>query len=117
ERHYQRADVDADREGGRTTVKTKNVARIRLEGSGPVSLDGQEFPATGTFAKANGKWAKAGTEQGLHKRHGLQGPVDDAFVDSFLCVRPTGSGTKATEYGLATLDRLQKDFSKWLRGE
>ena len=50
------------------------------------------------------------------KRHGLQGPVDDAFVDSFLCVKPTGSGTKATEYGLGTLDRFQKDFAKWLRG-
>jgi hypothetical protein len=53
----------------------------------------------------------------LHKRHGLQGPVDDAFVDSFLCVRPTGSGTKATEYGLATLDGFRKDFAKWLRGD
>ncbi|MEN9675124.1 MAG: hypothetical protein RIS76_1020 [Verrucomicrobiota bacterium] len=27
---------------------------------------------------------------GLHKRHGLQGPIDDAFMDSFLFVRPTG---------------------------
>jgi pimeloyl-ACP methyl ester carboxylesterase len=28
--------------------------------------------------------------QGLRKRHGLQGPIDDAFMDSFLFVRPTG---------------------------
>ena len=28
---------------------------------------------------------------GLHKRHGLQGPIDDAFMDSFLFVRPTGT--------------------------
>ncbi len=56
-------------------------------------------------------------EDGLHKRHGLQGPVDDAFVESFLCVRPTGSGTQATAYGLETLARLQHDFSKWMRGE
>jgi hypothetical protein len=27
----------------------------------------------------------------LRKRHGLQGPIDDAFLDSFLMVRPTGS--------------------------
>lgn len=27
----------------------------------------------------------------LRKRHGLQGPIDDAFMDSFLMVRPTGS--------------------------
>jgi hypothetical protein len=27
----------------------------------------------------------------LRKRHGLQGPIDDAFMDSFLMVRPTGA--------------------------
>ena len=28
---------------------------------------------------------------GGRKVHGLQGPVDDAFMDAFLCVRPTGT--------------------------
>ncbi len=117
EKHYARAEVDANREANRTKVTTRNVARIRVDGTGPLSLDGQDFLTTGVFAKANGKWAKAGLAEGLRKRHALQGPVDDAFVESFLCVRPTGSGTKATEYGLQMLDGLQKDFSKWLRGE
>jgi len=27
----------------------------------------------------------------LHKRHGLSGPIDDAFLDRFLMVRPTGT--------------------------
>jgi dienelactone hydrolase len=27
----------------------------------------------------------------LRKRHGLQGPIDDAFLDRFIMVRPTGS--------------------------
>jgi hypothetical protein len=53
----------------------------------------------------------------LWKQHALQGPVDDAFLESFLCVRPTGSGTKATAYALETLDQFEKDFSKWLRGD
>ncbi len=26
----------------------------------------------------------------LHKKHGLQGPIDDAFMDRFIFVRPTG---------------------------
>ena len=38
-------------------------------------------------------------------------------VAPFVFGRPTGSGTKATAYGLEMLDGLQKDFSKWLRGE
>src|SRR5262249_16980108 len=113
ERHYSRAEVDATRDA----ITTKNVARIRVDGPGPVTLDGQRFPAAGEFEKTNGKWAKAAGAQGLRKRHGLQGPVDDAFVNSFLCVRPTGTGTKATEFGLAALDRFRHDFSKWLRGD
>ena len=117
EKHYERADVNAERQGNRAAVTTKNVSRIKVDGTGAVSLDGQEFPTTGVFAKSNGKWTKAGADSGLRKRHALQGPVDDAFVESFLCVRPTGSGTKATEYGLATLAKLQKDFAKWLRGD
>lgn len=28
---------------------------------------------------------------GLYKRHGLQGPMDDAFLDRFIMVRPTGT--------------------------
>jgi hypothetical protein len=117
EKHYQRAEIDARRENDRTTVTSRNVARIRIEGAGPVVLDGQQFAHAGVFAKAKGKWAKAGAEEPARKRHGLQGPVDDAFVDSFLCVRPTGSGTKATDYGLQALTIFQHDFSKWLRGD
>jgi pimeloyl-ACP methyl ester carboxylesterase len=117
EKHYERAEVDAQRGDSRSTVTTRNVARIRIDGPGAVWLDGQEFPGGGVFEKVNGKWEKGGVEAGLRKRHGLQGPVDDAFVDSFLCVRPTGSGTAATAYGLEMLNRLQHDFSKWLRGE
>lgn len=29
---------------------------------------------------------------GLKKQHGLQGPIDDAFLDRFIFVKPTGSG-------------------------
>lgn len=40
-----------------------------------------------------GEWWKEVKEvsTGLHKRHGLQGPIDDAFLDRFIMVRPTGS--------------------------
>jgi pimeloyl-ACP methyl ester carboxylesterase len=33
--------------------------------------------------------------EGLSKRHNLQGPIDDAFMDSFVFVRPSGSGLHA----------------------
>jgi hypothetical protein len=31
----------------------------------------------------------------LRKRHGLQGPIDDAFMDSFIIVKPTGTPLSA----------------------
>jgi hypothetical protein len=45
--------------------------------------------------------------------------VDDAFMDAFLCVRPTGtSWNRATqEWAGKALDRFTVDFAKWLRGD
>jgi dienelactone hydrolase len=46
------------------------------------------------FARdASGKWSaseQAEQPEGLHKRHGLQGPIDDAFMDAFVHVTPSG---------------------------
>ena len=42
--------------------------------------------------KKNGEWAvvSKADDGTLAKRHGLQGPIDDAFLDRFVMVRPTG---------------------------
>jgi predicted esterase len=44
-----------------------------------------------SFHRKNGVW-RTGPDLtgGLRKRHGLQGPIDDAFMDSFMMVLPTG---------------------------
>ena len=49
------------------------------------------------FHKAGTKWETARSERlaGLRKAHGLQGPIDDAFMDSFVMVRPTGAAMNA----------------------
>jgi hypothetical protein len=94
-------------------VKTTNVAGFTLSigpggypmdpARGPeVVIDGEKMIApspmtdrswSAHFRKRAGKWAlvDADREPGLHKRHGLQGPVDDAFMDSFVFVAPTGN--------------------------
>ena len=40
----------------------------------------------------------------LRKRHGLQGPIDDAFLDSFVFVRPTGKSS-------------HEEIEKWTQSE
>src|SRR5262249_2886142 len=73
-----------------------------LEPLGPVKvhIDGANCSAqvlsdrslTADFRKMDGRWieVKSPDDSTLRKRHGLQGPIDDAFMDSFLIVRPTG---------------------------
>jgi hypothetical protein len=47
---------------------------------------------TAHFRKVDGKWQTVDSldDGKLRKRPGLQGPIDDAFMDSFLMVRPPG---------------------------
>ncbi|MCB9952634.1 MAG: prolyl oligopeptidase family serine peptidase [Planctomycetaceae bacterium] len=55
----------------------------------------------------------------LHKRHNLQGPIDDAFMESFLVV--TGGSSpwfqEIQAYADWTQGRHQDEFDKWMRGQ
>jgi len=122
---YSRADVDATRsaDGKRYTVTTKNISRIHFDVPRAIfSIDGQtlETGANPSFEKSRGRWLVArGPIRGLRKVHGLQGPIDDAFMDAFLCVRPTGAAwsSVAQEWAMKTFDVFSADFAKWLRGD
>jgi hypothetical protein len=122
---YTRADVDAtrSRDGETYTITTKNVSRLNLEASaGAFTIDGRTFKAGAnpSFVKAGSTWAvTTSSPTGLRKVHGLQGPVDDAFVDPFLCVRPTGTpwNPVSREWAAKTLEVFSANFAKWLRGD
>jgi hypothetical protein len=125
EKHYERAEVDAKRsaDGREYTVTTKNISRLRFTGNGGAfTLDGQTLKAgaNAAFEKKNGKWAVwNGRHNGLVKTHALQGPVDDAFMDPFLCVRGTSDpwNALAGQHGKKALESFLYDFTKWLRGD
>jgi pimeloyl-ACP methyl ester carboxylesterase len=125
EETYKRADVDAKRTDDLThyTVTTKNVSRVRFEApAASFVIDGQTIKAGAnpTFEKTNGKWAAAAARPaGLRKIHGLQGPIEDAFMEGFLAVRGTGQPWSAGAHGLATqrFDVFRSEFAKWMRGD
>jgi hypothetical protein len=58
-------------------------------------------------------------ENGLRKRHNLQGPIDDAFMDSFVFVRPTGetSNAKLASWAKQEGDRAVEHWRKQFRGD
>jgi dienelactone hydrolase len=114
DRHWERARLDAEIIENRSiSVSASNVAAFTLDfapGGSPldpdkkpiVTINGQKIIAPGPlsdrswtahFERSGTKWAlvEAGAgDMQLRKRHGLQGPIDDAFLDSFVFVKPTG---------------------------
>jgi dienelactone hydrolase len=145
EHHYRRALVDAEQKDDGFTITTANVQVLHLTmppGSSrqatPVAIDGQKVEAQPYLAtpeavalhlyleKREGKWGSVLPERlstqrfrGLHKVAGLQGPIDDAFMGRFLCVRGKGPAwhelTQA--YAEAALESFREEWSKYFRGE
>jgi pimeloyl-ACP methyl ester carboxylesterase len=126
DQHYERAEVDARRSdhGAAIEVKTKNVSALVLTTpeARRITIDGQSFQAAGRddlrYQKHEGTW-KEGDDGSLRKRHGLQGPIDDAFLESFLCVRPTSRAANdiAGRYAEETLSAFMNDYAKYFRGQ
>ncbi len=114
-KHWERARINADiSPNGALAVTTLNAEALTLnlpkalvgtkEGV-PTSLtvDGAKVSTSGGgssnegwtlhLRKSGEKWAavRSATTGKLAKRHNLQGPIDDAFMDSFVMVQPTGT--------------------------
>lgn len=118
EKHWEKATVDASQDGGKVTLTTKNVSALSLATPSKVTIDGQDLAASAHYRKVDGKWA-AGAVEGLAKRHGLQGPIDDAFMDSFVMVTPTGKplNEKVGEWVTSTQERSISMWRRFFRGD
>jgi dienelactone hydrolase len=142
DKHFERAFVDAERTETGVTVKTTNVRGLRLAVAlgAPetltVKIDGQEVAARPWISPAGalnvylerrrGKWKSVLPQliavrqaRVLQKLPGLQGPIDDAFMDTFLCVRGTGAAwhQSTAQYAEANLRRFQHEWAKFWRGQ
>jgi len=140
--HWEKALVDAEIVDTKTIkVSTTNVEGLTLNmpsGLCPldvtqktkVILDGVEITCNAPqsdrswaahFRKENNSWklVTAPTAPGERKVHGLSGPIDDAFMDSFLVVRPTGESknAKVQAWVKAEMDRSLDHWRKQFRGE
>jgi dienelactone hydrolase len=110
ERHYERAELQARRSGDRVEATTKNIFRLSFDRPVRLRVDGQELPMGRSFERRNARWKVAQNPSSvLRKRPGLQGPIDDAFMDSFLCVPPKGGDKRLAQFAA--------EFAKWLRGD
>jgi hypothetical protein len=60
------------------------------------------------------QWRPGPLPAGLRKRHGLQGPIDDAFLEPFLFVRPTGKSSHG-EIDRWVHSELDRAIVRWRR--
>jgi hypothetical protein len=138
--HYRRAEVDAEIEGNRVLVrKAENVAVLAVDrhAGASIVIGGKEFDLEGAVqgllpnvyfrATGDGGWRQLDykesrafeTNADRGKRRGLQGPIDDAFTGSFLCVRGTATpwSPAVGRWSTARLDRFVEDWAAFLRGD
>jgi pimeloyl-ACP methyl ester carboxylesterase len=141
EHHWKRATMDARlKPGSSVEVSTTNVTALTLAfpeeqtalaETVTVVIDGDSLKIPGarrdhrwtaSFAKTIGHWGPVDPDlkpTGLHKRHGLQGPIDDAFMDSFLIVVPSGKAQdpKVESWVERELKRAREQWRTQFRGE
>jgi hypothetical protein len=68
----------------------------------------------------SGKWTQVESPISFFdKRHNLQGPIDDAFMDSFIFVRPTGTAANEVvgKWAEAELTRAIEHWRRHFRGD
>ena len=135
--HWERARLNAEIVGDNAVnVETANVTAFTfaMQPGGcvldvtrkpVVTIDGQKLTVAGPmsdrswkvhFRKNGNQWAVAESPvlAGLRKVHGLQGPIDDAFLDSFIFVTPTGTPSAP---GIANWvsSEQQRAITEWRR--
>jgi hypothetical protein len=136
EKQWERANINArlvkDAMPRTIEIKTENVSKftITLPDSfrkflTSVVIDGQQQTSKGetrTFVRAEkgGRWAWVRSpEEAIGKRPGLCGPIDHAFMDKFVFVRPTGQplNEKVGAWATSELDHAIGFWRKVFRGD
>jgi len=146
ERHWERAHVDAEIYKGDNAVRlvTRNVTALTLafdpghcplDNAAPVRVVIDRTKISAPSVRSDRSWIahfrKVGSSRwemvespaegtsGLQKKHGLQGPIDDAFLDSFLVVCPSGSplNPKVGSWVKGELSRATNEWRRHFRGD
>lgn len=137
--HWSPSHVSAAIQAGAVEIETEGVSDLSLSfaaGEAPFDLqsdvtivigdDVLEVPGPKSdkswevsLHRLRGQWRLGQREApALRKRHGLQGPIDDALLDRFIFVRPTGQAWHevAGQWSAAELDRAIEHWRRHFRG-
>ncbi len=142
--HWKMADILANLKGpDEVTVKTANVTAFTIDlppgqrhllSSHTIKLkvdnqavqlseEAERVPTDRSWnvhlRKTDGKWVLVARHRANYiKHHGVQGPIDDAFWDRFLMVRPTGKpfNQKVGKWADAEMKHAVEHWRRQFRG-
>lgn len=129
--HWEEARVVAKPSGDTLEVTTKNVSAVTLRipksirnSITKIAIDKgaairiQDGDAANSFVSDGKAWT-SGSLTGLRKQHGLQGPIDDAFLDSFVFVTPSGKcrNDLVEKWSKAEFDHAVTHWRQQMRGD
>jgi hypothetical protein len=139
EKHWEQARADAQLVNDEfVRIKTTNVsgfsvsfpaAKSPFKANGPVTVEVNGEKIVASPASSDRSWSfhwwrgknlpgPFPDNNRLIKRHNLQGPIDDAFMDTFIVVRPTGEAIHPAidKWSRAELDHLTREWRRHFRG-
>lgn len=124
---WERAELSAEVQGDTTTITTSNVQSFRWNlraVTKPIMIDGQPVQSSpqkggARFTKSNGKWEQKSPELAGMKQPGMCGPIDHAFMSSFVFVEPTGTAwnPKVGTWAASEMTHAQKYWRQIFRGD
>ena len=139
EKHWEPAHAEAELASDKLVrVKTSNISGLSLAFPAgwspfppgqPVTVEVNGKPFAASPSQSDRSWSFHWWQgddsptsfpigHGLAKRHDLQGPIDDAFMDTFLIVRPTGQANHPTveKWARTECEHLIAEWRRHFRG-
>ena len=135
EKHWEptTATAEWDPEKKEITIDSKNVNSLEIEEVPGAEFDGYSLVINGekissnetglpisslTATQRDGKWTW-GEPEGLRKKPGLQGPIDDAFLNRFVVVPPdeTPAHPLVARWVDFELNHFRNRWQELMRGE
>jgi len=133
------ATVETERDGsGVMKIRTENIALLTLarDIAEEVNIDGSVLECRAAagellpevwYRRNSDVWEVVDYQESralsrnpeVRKRPGLQGPIDDAFMSSFICVRGTGQPLHplTATWADRQLALFREEFARWMRGD
>ncbi len=136
-KHWQKARLDGSIIDQTICLQTRNITAFSID---VIKVSGLIDITKPFFVKINGasisikpyansnylhfhleqnRWLSGGIKQLSVKKHNLQGPIDDAFMSSFIIVKPSGQSSNKLfdSWSRSEMDRFIIQWRRQFRGD